>query len=325
MADKKLAYTVYNTEGDILDAIAKFGGQEFLYADATLQQDEKIQKAAILRGTLESLSDNPEGNHNRVVVLAAIAAHGAREILYADKTLQEDEKIQDAAIHQGTQTSLSENAEGHDNKAVVLAAITAYSGDELDMAPEELKNDREFVLEAIKLSHEAFKFCSKALQNEYKFQLDALKKNGLVLQYLNKIYEEPKYNYMQELAAINQNPLAMEFVRVREGHIKQYYDLAISAVVHYFNLYGKDTKFGPYKFVNTNDLSEKQKFDLEAAAYGAPILPTDETSRKEKAMAFLTGVLRAENGGRLPEGSYAGAKDLFRDVLGLRAAFTDLG
>ena len=56
----------------------------------------------------------------------------------------------------------------------------------LDWIHPELKNDREFILEAVKNSYPAFLLVNMELRGDREIVLTAVKQNGLTLQYANE-------------------------------------------------------------------------------------------------------------------------------------------
>ena len=62
----------------------------------------------------------------------------------------------------------------------------ASDGSGLKDAPEELKNDREFVLQAVKKDGTALQYASKELQNDREIVMQAVKQNGSALQFASE-------------------------------------------------------------------------------------------------------------------------------------------
>ena len=56
-------------------------------------------------------------------------------------------------------------------------------GSGLKDAPEELKNDREFMLQAVKQDGNALLYASKELKNDREIVMEAVKQDGTALQY----------------------------------------------------------------------------------------------------------------------------------------------
>ncbi len=71
------------------------------------------------------------------------------------------------------------------NKTFMLQAVK-QNGSALKFASEELRNDREFILEAVKQNGYALECASKELQNDSEIVLEAVKQNSYALQFASK-------------------------------------------------------------------------------------------------------------------------------------------
>ena len=85
------------------------------------------------------------------------------------------------------------------NKEEVLEAVKVH-GCVFQYASEQLRNDREIVIEAIKQFYWELEYASEQLKNNRKFMMEAVKENGLVLEYASEqLKNDPKLKYIASL------------------------------------------------------------------------------------------------------------------------------
>ena len=93
------------------------------------------------------------------------------------------------------------------NKEYMLEAVK-HDGYALQYASKTLQNDKEIVLEAIKEDHRALKCASDELKNNKEFILEAVKRNGFALKYVPKALQNDKEIVIE---AIKEDKSALEY------------------------------------------------------------------------------------------------------------------
>ena len=78
----------------------------------------------------------------------------------------------------------------------------------VDLASEQLKNDREFMLEAVKLTGRALYYASEQLKNDREFILEAVKLNGYALAYASEQFKNDREIVFE---AVKQNGHALAY------------------------------------------------------------------------------------------------------------------
>jgi hypothetical protein len=93
---------------------------------------------------------------------------------------------------------------------------------------ESLKRDREFALEVVTQNHGYFVVLHKDLQNDKYFVLEALRRNGLVLQHISRyLKNDDLKDKALTLEAVKQNGLSLQFAH---PDLQQDRDVALAAV-----------------------------------------------------------------------------------------------
>jgi hypothetical protein len=90
------------------------------------------------------------------------------------------------------------------NRAFVLEAVK-QNGLELQFASKQFRNDKQVVLEAVKQDGDAIRYASEQLKNDKDIVLEAVKQNGLALYYAS---EQLKNDKDIVLEAVKQNGFA---------------------------------------------------------------------------------------------------------------------
>ena len=94
------------------------------------------------------------------------------------------------------------------NDREVVLQVVKQDGGALRYASEELKNDREVVLAAVKQNGWALMYASEELKNDREVVLDVVKRAGYVLKYAS---EELKKDREVVLAAVKSDRQALQF------------------------------------------------------------------------------------------------------------------
>ena len=98
------------------------------------------------------------------------------------------------------------------------------NGDALDYASDELKDNKEVVLEAIRQYGDALEYTSERLQDNKEVVLIASKQNGLSLKYASKILQDYKEIALE---AVKENGYSLKYV---SGKLKN--DLSILSTIY---------------------------------------------------------------------------------------------
>jgi predicted methyltransferase len=93
------------------------------------------------------------------------------------------------------------------DKDIVLAAVKV-EGFALQFASETLRNDKDVVLAAVKEHPDAFQFASETLRNNKGVVIAAVKQNGFVLQFASETLRNDKDVV---LAAVKEHGFALQF------------------------------------------------------------------------------------------------------------------
>lgn len=101
-----------------------------------------------------------------------------------------------------------------DEKEQLLEAIgyNAHSATTLKFASEELRNDKDFVLKAIRRNEYALRYASERLRDNKDFILEAVKQSGFNLKYAS---ERLKHDKEIILTAVKKNSYALEYAPKR--------------------------------------------------------------------------------------------------------------
>ena len=93
------------------------------------------------------------------------------------------ETIKDYGETIGTTNFLSSRYDNLRDDKDVLMEATKYSGGDLSLASDRLKNDRELVISVVKRDGLALEFASNKLKNDKEIVLEAVKENVMALKY----------------------------------------------------------------------------------------------------------------------------------------------
>eukprot|EP00933_Yihiella_yeosuensis_P023350 TRINITY_DN18180_c0_g2_i2.p1 TRINITY_DN18180_c0_g2~~TRINITY_DN18180_c0_g2_i2.p1 ORF type:complete len:445 (+),score=87.50 TRINITY_DN18180_c0_g2_i2:258-1592(+) len=208
-----LESTTMELRGDrevVLAALESSGGA-LEFASEALRHDREVVLKAVRRYGLALEHASQELRADRDVVLQAISSNCAA-LRYASSQLKEDrafllEGLRRGGggmlqhIHESLQadpdflreamkiecTALSHAAkELQDTPELVLEAIIAgraNGGAALELAPLRLREDRQFLLQAAKLTSQALRIAPDSLRSDKSFVLEAVKCRGAALQF----------------------------------------------------------------------------------------------------------------------------------------------
>ena len=171
----------------------------FTYLDEEFRNDRELAMLAVQRrgGALSYLSK--ELQNDREIVLNAVNVLGCA-LEYASAKLKNDREIVLTAISNNGSALRYASPELQNDYEMILLAVKK-DGLILQLINEELRNDRNIILNAIDNTDDeergcrsdydetqAFCLASASLQADRSFVLDAVKINGLVLQFVNEIF-----------------------------------------------------------------------------------------------------------------------------------------
>jgi len=136
--------------------------------------------------------------NNKEEVLEAIRQNGLN-IIYASKEIKEDEEVLLEAIGNNSEAIREVNAALLGNKEFMLKALarsnnaTNYRLDAnpLIYASEELKHDKEFVLEVVKQNGSALRYADY-FKKDKDIVIEAVKSNGFALEYADETLRNDK-------------------------------------------------------------------------------------------------------------------------------------
>ncbi|GAA0409115.1 hypothetical protein GCM10009133_17070 [Cocleimonas flava] len=167
------------------------------------QKDEDIVLVAVKHnGRLLKTLDPKLKNHKKIVLTAI--SNDANAIRYASKALQKDHDVLLLAAKNKTSFIDEINIQSINNKEIVMEVLK-YDVDLIHYMDSKFKNDRDVMLLAITKSHENLLFTPLPLRLKRQFSLDAVKLNGLALEFIGSRYE-PKRSIVYDLGRKN-NPL----------------------------------------------------------------------------------------------------------------------
>ncbi|MBA3723087.1 MAG: DUF4116 domain-containing protein [Parachlamydiaceae bacterium] len=152
------------------------------YASDELKEDPDVVLAGIYNSPSAMKHAGPNIKNNREFILNACSKRGESCIRYTSNTLKHDRDLYVSLIALGRRYILCD-------------------------APDVIKNDRELILADVKIDHDEFLFVSIDLKEDKNFVLSAVKLNGMVLQYTPEFQND----FDIVLAAVKQNKRAILF------------------------------------------------------------------------------------------------------------------
>lgn len=189
----------YKEDKEIILAASKSHFCAFYRASDALKKDIEFQKEVINENSLCLAWADDKLKNNKEFVMGAVKKDGF-SFGFASDELQKDEELGLEAVMQNGLALQNEFI--YKIRAIALEAVKR-NGLALEFASDILKNDREIVTEAIKQNPQAFKFASKALQDDAGIILEAVKGYGYAFLHAS---ESKRKNRDFVLAAIKVNP-----------------------------------------------------------------------------------------------------------------------
>eukprot|EP00968_Pinguiococcus_pyrenoidosus_P014771 scaffold1348_cov279-Pinguiococcus_pyrenoidosus.AAC.1 len=165
----------WNDREFVLEAMRQ-DGEDLEYVSEELRNDPDVVRLAIENGCLCSLHCVPDALLKHPdVILALLATNEYPPIELVDEELLGDPVFMLQALWY-SQELLERAEELRNDREFMLAAIRACEVSLLD-APQEFQSDREFVLEAVSASVSAFRFGSDELHGDREVVLAAVRKD----------------------------------------------------------------------------------------------------------------------------------------------------
>ena len=163
-------------------------GQALQYASDELKGDRAIVLAAVScdKGAWRALSyASSEMKKDREVVTAAVQQNGSA-LQFAAPVLKCDRGVVLEAVAQNGSMLKHASGQLRSDRGVVWKACTfngAFRADLLKYASDELKGDRDFMLEAVKQKYSSLPYASEQLRGDRDFMLEAVKQDSSALEY----------------------------------------------------------------------------------------------------------------------------------------------
>ena len=180
---------------EIILAAVKQYGSALDYASENLKNDKEVVLAAVKQNgnALEYASENLKSN--KEVVLAAVKQIGDA-LEYASENLKNDKEVILAAVKQNGDALFYASKELQADKQLVLEVFKSkgefFNWHVLDHVSENLKNDKEVVLAAVKQSGYALEYASENLKNDKEVVLAAVKTDSDAIGYASKKLQADK-------------------------------------------------------------------------------------------------------------------------------------
>ncbi|MCX6989588.1 MAG: DUF4116 domain-containing protein [Chlamydiae bacterium] len=191
---------------EILEAIQRVGGVQFLRDNEGLRNDHAIVLAAVTQNSEALVYASPRLGNDRDIVLAAVTQNGGA-LRSASEGLRNDHAIVLAAVTQNG-GALVYASEGLRNDPVIVLAAVTQNGEALVYASPRLRNNHDIVLAAVTQNGVALRYASEGLRNHPTIVLAAVTQNGLVLERISEALRTIEI----ASAAVAQNPAARQWV-----------------------------------------------------------------------------------------------------------------
>ena len=277
----------------VLAAVGK-NGEALRYASWELQNDREFVLAAVGQNGEALRYASWELKKDRELVLAAVRQNG-KALRYASWELQKDRELVLATVRQNGKALRYASWELQKDREFVLAAVR-QNGKAFKYAYRELQADRELLLAAIRehasvinhvgddVSYPAFLLSDiqwllfyvfwflgllPTLRADRGFVLDAVRQNGLVLEYAS---ETLKNDRVVVLAAIRQDARAIEMAAPHPTFL-------LSATQRFFNVLGHVD--------SPPTLQADRAFMLDAVAQNGLVLQyASETLKNDRSLVL---------------------------------------
>ncbi|KAG2382702.1 hypothetical protein C9374_005282 [Naegleria lovaniensis] len=178
--------------------------------DLCIKQDREIVKLAIETDSYDYRYAHYTLRTDKELTMLAVSRNGSLLAL-ADTSLRQDREIVMAAVRNDPLALEYASYDLKDDYEVVEMAIKR-SAEALKHASKRLRSNRDLVLKAFKhgpdISYNAFSYICDSLKKDKEIVLNAVKNNGLSLQYAHSSLQCDREIV---LAAVKQNGEALEF------------------------------------------------------------------------------------------------------------------
>ena len=199
---------------EIVSEAVKSNGSMLKFAAGELRNDPVVVLAAVTSygRALEFASDVLR--KNRKIVLAAVENDGWA-LAFADQCMKNDPEIATIAISENLDAMANVDQTLTENAEFMLAALASRSSHSRVLAwcRQQLLENRDFFLSAVRINGLALEFASDFLKNDSTIVLAAVQSNGMALEFgpgeLDDIREIV-------LVALKQNGFAIQFLHLEE-------------------------------------------------------------------------------------------------------------
>ncbi|EFC38683.1 predicted protein [Naegleria gruberi] len=183
-----------------LEAV-KENAEAFLYVNNTLKKDRGLVLKVVKQNGILLQYANELLKKDREIVLEAVKDDGLA-LEYANETLKQDREISLEASKQEFYRGiiLESNIRYTPN---LFYAFNNY------IEFKNLRNDRKFILEAVKQNGLALEYANEIMKRDREIVLKAIQENGLALEYANETLKKDREIVLK---AVKQNGLALEYV-----------------------------------------------------------------------------------------------------------------
>ena len=205
-------------------------GSSFQYADDSLKKDKNFVKEAIKQSEYVLEFINESLKKDKEVMLVAVRLYGS-SLRFADESLKKDKDVVIAALNNSGFSLEYVDESLKKDKDVVNAAVNSYGqGWSIQYADPCFKKNKEIILSAIKncgydLS-DIWNFIDDSLKNDHEFVLEAIKENCHVLELTDDSMRKDKELV---LIAIKQGCYALQYA---DESLRKDKEIVLSAIKH---------------------------------------------------------------------------------------------
>uniref|UniRef100_A0A7R9U6T0 DUF4116 domain-containing protein n=1 Tax=Pinguiococcus pyrenoidosus TaxID=172671 RepID=A0A7R9U6T0_9STRA len=237
------------------DAWALAHAAEELWGDRDVLV-EAMMSTADVGDVLESFAPG-WFKYDKEFVFVAIAASDRKSILqvyaWVEKTLKEDREIVMAAAAKSSAILQVAPPEMRNDREVILAALRCKDGAKaLKMAPRHLVRDRSFLMEAVEVDGDALKYAHEDDLNNKRLALVAVNSNGRSLRLLSRALRD---DIDVVTAAVQEYPRALRYASDALRHDSELVNLMCEGTA-------VETR-GDTRSVYTDKMSDYQDHELE--------------------------------------------------------------
>lgn len=195
--------------------VVEYDGYALKYVDQKLKKDKEVALVAFkdfgtvdygTGGCLQYLDESLK--NDREVVIAALAFNGTA-LEYASNELKKDKEIVLNAIRNETEAIKFADSSLRNNKQFILDAVRRSSGLILEYLEENLKKDKNFVLEILSLDGWSLRWADKSLMKDKDLVLKAIK---LDVRNFGDIDENLAKDKKFILEALKENPKVKDYL-----------------------------------------------------------------------------------------------------------------